>query len=331
MILPNRLTRGDTIGVFSPSYPASADWQDGTSYCIAFLQEKGFQIKRGALTGKRDFYRSGTIQERASELNELIAAPEVKAIMAVSGGCDSNALLPYIDYERLRANPKIVIGFSDVTAILMAIYVKTGIVTYYGPNLACFDRKTPMCDDAYAYMNRILCQEPHVPCLLPTPERWTEDYIDADEEYDYTTYTNDLVTLNRGVAEGRLIGGNLDTMLGILPSPYMPEIGQGDILLIEDKNLDAETLERAFSTLKISGIFDKIGGLIVGKHIDFDDRGTGRKHYEILQEVMGEVLFPILAEFDCSHAMPMLTVPIGCRVRLDATAKQVLMMEPWIG
>ena len=82
--------------------------------------------------------------------------------------------------------------------------------------------------------------------------------------------------------------------------------------------------------LKVSGVFNKIGGLIIGKHIDFNNRKTERKHYEILQEVMGEVKFPVLVDFDCSHSIPMLTIPIGCKIKLDATNRQVTLIEKWI-
>jgi muramoyltetrapeptide carboxypeptidase LdcA involved in peptidoglycan recycling len=330
MILPYKINKGDTIGIFSPSYPASAAWTGNTSGDVSFLKEKGFNIKFGSLTGKRDFYRSGSIRERAAELNELIASPDVKCIMAVAGGYVSNSLLPYIDYEYLRGNPKIIIGFSDVTAILLAIYAKTGLITYYGPVLSCFGRKPPVHYETYNYMNSIICEPHEIPYTFPVPAYWTEDYIDADEDIEYTMYENNMVALNSGVSEGRLIACNLNTLMGFMASEYMPKIEKGDILLIEDKFLDAETAEREFSMLKVNGIFDKIGGLIIGKQIDFNDCGTGKKHYEILQEVMGEVNFPILAEFDCSHSMPMLTVPIGCKIRLDATKKQVTLLESWV-
>src|SRR5690606_11193675 len=117
------------------------------------------------------------------------------------------------------------------------------------------------------------------PYIIPTQEIWTDDYVDLNEsDVSCTTYNNKLITLNNGKARGRLIGGNLNTLLGIFGSRYMPQSEEGDILFLEDKNLDAETLERSFSSLKICGVFDKIGGLIIGKHIDFNDRGTGLKH-----------------------------------------------------
>ena len=330
MILPCRLSQGETIGLFSPSHPGSAGWIDDTNHAIAFLKEKGFRIKGGSLTGKRDFYRSGSIQERANELNELIASSDVNCIMAISGGYVSNSLLPYINYEYLSKNPKIIIGFSDVTAILLAIYAKTGLITYYGPVLSCFGRKPPLHHETYHYMSNIISGLHNAPYTLPTPGHWTEDYIDADEDIVYDMHENQMVTINGGIVDGRLIACNLNTLSGFMASEYMPKIENGDILMIEDKGLDAETVEREYSMLKVSGIFDRIGGLIVGKQIDFNDRGTGRKHYEILQEVIGKVNIPVLAEFDCSHAMPMLTVPIGCKGRLDATQKKVTLLQSWI-
>ena len=330
MILPYRLNKGDTIGLFTPSYPASHGWINGASPAVSFLKEQGFNIKFGSLTGKKDFYRSGSIKERADELNELIVSPEIKCIMAISGGCVSNSLLPYINYDYLSENPKIIIGCSDITAILSAVCAKTGLVTYYGPVLSCFGRKPPLHFETYKYMSNIIFEPNQIPYILPAPSHWTEDYIDADEDIEYTMHENNVLALNGGTAEGRLIACNLNTLMGFMASEYMPKIGEGDILLIEDKNIDAETLEKEFSMLKVGKIFDKLGGLIIGKHIDFNDCGTGRKHYEILQEVMGKVNFPVLAEFDCSHSMPMLTVPIGCKARLDATKRQVTLLEPWI-
>ena len=115
-------------------------------------------------------------------------------------------------------------------------------------------------------------------------------------------------------------------MQGIWNTEFMPTIQSGDILLIEDSLKDAATIERSFALLKCSGVFDRIGGLILGKHEKFDSLGTGRKPYEILNEVMGDVEFPVLAEFDCCHTHPMLTVPIGSQVQLDADAQVVTLV-----
>lgn len=107
----------------------------------------------------------------------------------------------------------------------------------------------------------------------------------------------------------------------------MPEIRDGDILLIEDSLKNASVIERTFSLLKLSGVFVRIGGIILGKHEKYDDCGTGRKPYEVLLEVLDNCSVPVLAEFDCCHTHPMFTMPIGCRVELDATNKRVTLLE----
>jgi len=131
------------------------------------------------------------------------------------------------------------------------------------------------------------------------------------------------------VARGRVIGGNLNTMQGFWGSEYMPVVENGDILFIEDSMQDAATLERSFSFLKVNGVFEKVSGIILGKHERFNDRKTGSKPYEILQEVLHGQELPFLADFDCSHTHPILTLPIGIEVELDATNKSVSIHGRW--
>ncbi|MEG0133238.1 MAG: LD-carboxypeptidase, partial [Clostridium sp.] len=122
-----------------------------------------------------------------------------------------------------------------------------------------------------------------------------------------------------------------NTMQGIWGSEYMPEIKCGDILFIEDSLKDIATIERSFSFLKLNGVFEKVSGIILGKHELFEDCGTGRKPYEVLMEVMGECDIPFLAEFDCCHTHPMMTLPIGVEIQLDATNKRVTILEDNLG
>lgn len=219
-------------------------------------------------------------------------------------------------------------GYSDVTALLLAIYAKTGMITYYGPAaVASFGELPPYVDETYSYFSAIV-QMLSLPHTFPTPPQWTDEFIDWKRQ-DRSKCGNDnrLITVVPGTATGRLVGGNLDTMQGIWGTEYMPDIRQGDILFIEDSCKDAGVIERSFSHLKLSGVFDRIGGLILGKHERFNDLGTGRRPYEILMEVMGAVDFPVLADFDCCHTHPMLTIPIGGTVTLDASAQKVTLIH----
>lgn len=324
-----KLKKGDTIGIFSPSSPATVFARERYERAKKFLVEKGFNIKEGSLTGKSDFYRSGSIKDRARELNELIYDEDVRCIISTIGGMNSNSILPYIDYEFFRKNPKIIMGYSDVTAILLAIYAKTGIKTYYGPAVvASFGEFPPFVDKTYEYFEDILINLDKLPFELKTPEEWTDEYILWDkQDRRKNGNPNEVITVNGGIARGRLIGGNLNTMQGIWNTEYMPTINKGDILLIEDSLKDIATIERSFSLLKCSGVFEKIGGIILGKHELFDDLKTGRKPYEVLKEVIGDINIPFIAEFDCCHTHPMLTIPIGSIVEIDADNKRVTIIE----
>lgn len=323
MISPFKLRQGDCIGIFSPSSPITANAPNRFKRAVEYLENKGFKIIEGSLTGKSDFYRSGSIQERAEELNSLIRNPEVNCIMSTIGGMNSNSLLPYIDYETFKNNPKPIIGYSDVTAILLAIYAKTGISTYYGPALvASFGELNPFVDITYKYFEDILVNEINTPHKIKNPAFWTDEYINWEtQDRSKVEIPNDLITVYGGKVRGRLMGGNLNTMTGIWNTQYMPEIKKGDILFIEDSLKDCATIERSFSLLKLSGVFEKISGIILGKHELFNDCNTGRKPYEILLEVLGDIKVPFLAEFDCCHTHPMITLPIGCDIELDATNK----------
>lgn len=328
-IMKFKLSKGDKIGIFSPSSPVTAISPKRFARAKKYLENKGFVIVEGSRTGKQDFYRSGTIQERVEELNSLIRNPEIKCIMATIGGLNSNSLLPYIDYEIFKKNPKIIIGYSDVTAILLGIYAKTGITTFYGPALvASFGELPPYVDETFSYFEDIFIKELRLPHEYKNPEFWTDEMIKWEEqEASKTSEKNELITLGEGKVIGRVIGGNLSTIGGFWGSPYMPEIKKGDILFVEDSLKTAGIVEKNFAFLKVNGIFDKVAGVILGKHEKFDDLGTGKKYYEIFQEVIGELDIPVLAEFDCCHTHPMFTLPIGAIIELDATNKKVTLID----
>lgn len=327
--MENKLKVGDRIGFYSPSSPATFFAPKRFQRAKNFLEKKGFILEEGILTGKSEGYRSGSIKERVEELNNLIRNKDIKCIMSTIGGYNSNSLLPYLDYESIKNNPKIFIGYSDVTALLLGIYAKTGLITYYGPALvASFGELSPLVDKTYEYFENILMDNIIYPYEVENPKYWTDEFINwEDQNREKKLYENNLITVIPGEVEGRLIGGNLNTMYGIWGSEYMPEIKYGDILFIEDSLKSASEIEREFSFLKINGIFDKIGGILLGKHELFNDQGTGKKPYEILLEVLGDKKIPILGEFDCCHTHPMITLPIGGTVKLDATNKRLYILK----
>ena len=318
-----------TIGVFSSSSPISATVPQRYNRGKQYLTAHGIRVIDGSLCGKRDHYRSGSIKERAAEFNQLLYNDEVQVLMAAIGGYNTNSILPYIDYEYLKQHPKIIIGYSDVTALLLGIYAKTGLVTFYGPALAAsFGEFPPFVDMTFAHFRALVCDELTLPYEYPMPAVWTDEFISwSEQDRGKTAAANSWVCVNPGSCHGRLIGGNLNTMQGFFGTEYMPEIRDGDILFIEDSLKDACTIERSFSLLKLAGVLDRVGGIILGKHEKFDDNGTGRKPHEVLLEVLNGRPVPLLAEFDCCHTHPMFTLPLGCRVELDAGNKKVALLE----
>lgn len=324
------LCPGDRVGVFSSSSPISATVPVRYDRGRLYLENHGFPVTDGMLRGQQDFYRSGSIRDRAEEFNRLLHDDRVKVLMAAIGGNNTNSILPYIDYEYLKQHPKIIIGYSDTTALLLAVYARTGLVTFYGPALASsFGELPPYVDETFSHFVRMLSAGLPLPYTFPMPETWTDEYISwAEQDRAKNPNPNEWVCVRPGHCRGRLIGGNLNTMEGFFGTPYMPEIRPGDILLLEDSLKDACTIERSFSLLKLAGVFDRVGGIVLGKHEKFDDNGTGRTPWDILLEVLGEdTRLPILAQFDCCHTHPMLTLPLGCEMELDAGAKTLRLLE----
>ncbi|WP_375058594.1 S66 peptidase family protein [Zobellella sp. DQSA1] len=331
-LLPKRLKPGDKIGFFSPSSPATTYAPNRFSRARSFLEGKGFQLEAGLLTGERDYYRSGTIQERAQELNGLIRNPDVRCIMSTIGGSNSNALLPYIDYDALRRDPKIIIGYSDVTAILLGIHAQTGLVTFYGPALvASLGELAPLVEETFDSFSGFLCKHQALPFEYSMPEHWTEERIDWENQFTpKPVIKNHWDFIGKGVVSGRLIGGNLNTMSGIWGSPYMPAIHDGDILLIEDSLKSIETVEKAFCHLKNCGIFDKVSAIILGKHELFDSKGSGRTPLDVLVEVLNGQSLPIFSGFDSCHTHPMLVTPIGVQAAIDFDRGKFNITGSWL-
>jgi len=321
-----------TIGIFSPSSPATVSASKRFERAKAFLEERNFHIVDGSLTGKSDYYRSGSPKKRAEELNELLRNPRVDIIMSTIGGTNSNSMLPYIDYEAFQRNPKIIIGYSDATAILLALYAKTGISTFYGPAFVpSFGEFEPLVNDTYKYFEAYFLQPQVLPYEIQKPPYWSDEPVNwLEKTVEKKLIKNEWITVREGVVEGRLIGGNVNAMYGFIGTPYFPVIAEGDILLIEDCMKNAAIVEKNFAMLKLHGILDKISGIILGKHECYDDLGTGRQPSDILLEQLDGIMMPILAEVDICHTQPMHPIAIGKRVRLDATARKIYCIEQWL-
>ena len=163
------------------------------------------------------------------------------------------------------------------------------------------------------------------------PEAWTDVMMDWESQTKAKpVIANEWQFIGEGKVRGRIIGGNLNTMSGIWGSPYMPDIAQGDILLIEDSLDNIAVVERSFNLLKLCGVFDRVAAIVLGKHELFDDKGTGRTPLDVLNEVLNGQKVPILCGFDSYHTHPMLVTPLGVEAELDFDKQTVCLASTWL-
>ncbi|HFX4045922.1 TPA: S66 peptidase family protein [Streptococcus pyogenes] len=300
----------------SPSYPGTFHYQKRYKRGVEFLQNKGFTIVEGNLTEKEGYRGeiSGGVQDRAEELNQLI--PRVDVIMTSIGGYNSNSVLKYIDYDLFKQKSPIFIGYSDTTALALALYKKTGCITYLSQSvISNFGEFEPFNELNYFYFDFML-QSKCETLMVQIPDVWTDEWINW-ETYERTKKTNknEWIIFNKGEFNGTLIGGNLDTIVGIIGTEYMPKITEDTILLLEDVYTDLGRLYRNFTTLALHGIFDKIGGLIISK---FETIGENSDVInDIINEFVGHRKIPILLNFDCGHTHPSCLMPIGGKITLS--------------
>ena len=332
LLLPPPLEPGDAIGVFSPSAAATAWAPTRFARARDFVAARGFRLVPGSLTGRRDAYRSGSIRARAEELNALLRDPGIRCVMSAIGGFNSNALLPHLDEDAIRRDPKIVVGYSDVTALLLGIHARTGLVTFHGPALvASLGELPPLVDRTWEAFAAVACVPRRDRHELVAPAEWTDEFIEWEEQSrPKLTRPNDVRFHGSGTVRGRLIGGNLNTMGGIGGTPWMPPIEPGDVLLLEDSRLSIATVERSLAWLDLARVFDRVGAVLLGKHELLDDAGSGRTTLDVLREILGDREVPVVEGFDSCHAHPMLTVPIGVPVEVNFDAERVTIVGPWL-
>jgi muramoyltetrapeptide carboxypeptidase len=326
-----QLKKGDKIGLFNPSWPATVHAKERYDRAKKFLENKGFVLVEGGLTGQEESYRSASPKARAEEFNTLLSDPSIKMIMSTIGGTNSNSMLPYIDYKAFKRNPKIVVGYSDTTAILLALYAKTGIPTYYGPALIpSFGEFEPLVNDTYTYFENYFCKR-KAPYTIEKLPFWSDEKTNwLKFNAPKKLYNNEWIATGEGIVEGRLIGGNNNTMYGFIGTEYFPEFTEGDILLIEDSCKDAATVEKNFAMLKLHGIFNKAGAILLGKHELYDDLETNKTQLDLLLEQLDGLQIPILSEIDCAHTHPMFPLAIGKRIQVNINEKSITCIENWL-
>jgi len=313
LLKPPRLKPGSVVGLVSP---AGATWErEELDIVQDAVRALGLVPRLAPHLLDRYGYLAGQDKDRAADINQLFADPQVAALLPIRGGWGSSRMLPYLDYDRIRQNPKILVGFSDITALTLAIYGRTRVVTFHGPN-----GLTSWRPQQTEYFRRILFAGEAITF---------QNLKDGDDEDRLMQVKNRIQTITPGQARGRLIGGNLSVFSGIVGSPYVPDF-QGAILFLEDTNENIYRIDRLMTHLKIAGVFDKLAGFIFGQCSGCaPDADYGSL---TLEEVVWDHIKPlgIPAWYGAmiGHIEPIVTLPIGLEVEIDASAGTIRMLEP---
>ncbi|HEV2852220.1 MAG TPA: LD-carboxypeptidase [Thermoanaerobaculia bacterium] len=313
-VRPSRLRPGDTVGLVDP---ASALWEPVNLEIVAeSLAALGFKTKRGANLLARRGYFAGTDEQRAADLNALFADPEVRAILCVRGGWGSARLLPLLDWQMILKNPKILLGYSDITALLLSLHARTGLVTFHGPV-----GTSPWNPFNVGYVKRVLQEG----------EAVTFENLKEIDEDALTVIENRVQTLHPGRARGRLLGGNLTVLTSLVGSGYLPD-WDGCILFLEDVEEAPYRIDRMLTQLRLAGILRKARAVIWGNCTDCKPgEGFGSLTVtDVLQDHLRPLGVPAWQGAMIGHVDRQFTLPIGIEVEVDATAGTIRMLEPGV-
>ena len=296
-MIPSKLKKGDTIGVIAPSNYIEKDDLEYINASIALMEASGFKVKFGKYVFEDTLGYGTSPEKRAADINWAFKDDEVKAIMCVKGGEDSNTTLDYIDYEMINKHPKIICGFSDNTSILNAIHEKTGLVTYHGPTF----KSLTSWETGYAYKQ-----------FIKTFAENTESLIMGEPEEKYTT-------IQAGQATGELVGGNLSLFTKLVCGKYAVNL-QDKILFLEELGFEAapEMVNSNIYYLKQNGVFDKIAGLWIGNY----EHPSKISLEKIIMNAIGdEYKFPIIKSDNFGHIDKKIIIPIGTKAEINTNEK----------
>jgi muramoyltetrapeptide carboxypeptidase len=328
LLKPQHLEKGDTVGLVSPSSTIKP-FPNRTDRAVKELEKMGVKVQFGKNSLRSDGYNPGTPQQRAEDINNFFADKKIKAIMCTTGGYTSNSVLPYLDYKNIVENPKVFCGYSDITALLLAIYTKTGLITFHGPTLlSSFGDFGGICNFTRKWFIKAIFSNKPLGVLESSKQSSDENlwWDKDDNRAPKMQKATPVFAVNNGFAAGKLIGGNLDTISILGGTEYLPDFSDA-ILFLEDIGKSTSYIERQLNYLEQLGIFDKIKGIIYGKTPQFDNESSERNLKTILEEFGRKYNFPIVINVDCGHTRPMLTFPIGLKVVLDANSKKITLPE----
>ncbi len=301
-IQPPAIKKGDTIAVIAPA--SSVDQRDILEHGIASLERMGFRVRFDERIFESSRYLAGDDPARADELMRAFEDPSVRAIIGLRGGYGCARLIPLLKSRRLRPHPKIFMGFSDLTTLMMFFRKRFGWISVHGPMAA-----SPSLADIQGN------QADHLFSLL------------SDPGYRPTLHFEQLECWTPGIAEGELVGGCLSIITTSLGTRYEIDT-DGKILFLEDLGEPPYRLDRMLTHLHLAGKFRSIGGVILGNFLDCEPTRGGYSSGDVLRDILSSLHIPILAGFPLGHGNDNWALPFGAKARLDAGARTLELLEP---
>lgn len=305
IVFPSPLKPGDTIGLIAPSFPIK---EEELKDCIALLEAMGYHVKVGGELAKlSNFhnYLAGEAKKRADDINAMFADPEVNAIFCVRGGYGSSQTMEFLDFDVIRANPKIFVGYSDITNILSVLQMYGNLVAFHGP-MVCSNMRKHF--DPY------------------TKESFFRALNLGDEPIAFTNPPEEdgFHTINPGSASGMLAGGNV-SLLGRACGTFYQLETAGKILFLEEVEESIPSIDMYLTQMRMAGLFENVAGILLGDFTDCtNDRYDGSyKIDEFLQDWFGKLSVPVMSHIRSGHSKPMGTLPMGTLCRMDADKKTI--------
>lgn len=331
-IKPKKLRPNDKIGIISPSWGGGSFFPHRIERGIRYLETHGFDVKIGTHAMNSIGYVSDTAKNRVEDIHSLFLDPEVKAVISSIGGDHSCQLLPLLDFNLIKENPKIFMGFSDISVLNNAIWKMTGMITFNGPAIMTDFGEYPELDEYTSYsVNKTLTNSNPIGEIIPS-DWWSEEILDWGVKADLTRarkreISNGWKWLKRGSGKGILIGGCLESMEHLRGTKYWPDM-IGSILFLEtsEEKPSPAKFDGLLCDYLNMGIFEHIEGLLIGRCFSYTNDETSQIE-KILLERLEEYSFPIITRMDFGHTIPQFVLPIGCEAKIDGELKKFSIIE----
>jgi len=329
LIKPKHLKKEDTIGIISPSAPLAGLIPHRVEKGINILQRMGFKVKIGKNALKISGHTAGDPQERAQDINNFFKNKDIKAIFTFIGGNHSNQILKYLDFHSIRRNPKVFLGYSDITVLQFAFYVQANLVTFYGPAvLTQFAENPKVFSYTKEYFEKAVMSLSPIGKINPS-NYWTDEILDWFKKEDLKRprkikRNKGWQWLKKGKTSGIILGGCISSMMHLRGTKYWPdffdkilfwEIPESDVDFTKGEK--PENIDAYLTDLELSHVFNQIKGMIIGRPVGYT-RDQIELLIQIIKERTKDYRFPILFGVDIGHTDPMITIPLGIKVRLDS-------------